>query len=288
MRKSGRQAGAGGCAVLLLLLASARGLAQEAEGGGKEPGLPARAGEALLDEVKRYAKDSAALVTAPLHWDRDDASRAVGAGVIIGGLIAADPRIYRGIQDIRSDFTDSVSSATTVFGAGGAVWTAGGLLCIGLLTGQNGIRDMGRDSLETLTFTSVLTHFVLKPTFGRWRPYESDGTNRFEPFSNHNSFPSGHSVYAWSVASVVAMRAPGWIIPTIAYGLATVVAFDRVNDQQHFMGDVVAGAFFATATGRFLVRRHLAERSITADEKIPAVSFEVVPIHDGAALRVFF
>ena len=285
---SGRRACAAGCAVLLLLLSSARGMAQEAEGGKKEPGLPARAGEALLEEVKRYAKDSAALVTAPFHWDRDDASRAVGAGVIIGGLIAADPHIYRGIQDIRSDFTDSVSAATTVFGAGGALGTAGGLFLIGLISGQNGIRDMGRDSLETLTLTSLLTHFVLKPTFGRWRPYESDGTNRFEPFSTHNSFPSGHSVYAWSVASVVAMRAPGWIIPTVAYGLATVVCFDRVNDQQHFMGDVVAGAFFATATGRFLVRRHLAENRGITDEKTPAVSFEVIPIRDGAALRVLF
>ena len=280
------RARAGGCAVLLLLLVSARGWAQEVE-AAKEPGFPARAGDALLEEVKRYAKDSAALVTAPFHWDRDDASRAVGAGVIIGGLIAADPRIYRGIQDARSDFTDRVSAATTTFGASGAVWTAGGLLCVGLLSGKNGIRDMGRDSLETLVLTSVLTHFVLKPTFGRWRPYESDGTNRFEPFSSHNSFPSGHSVYAWSVASVVAMRAPGWIIPTIAYGLATVVAFDRVNDQQHFMGDVVAGAFFATATGRFLVRRHLAEGRV-ASEKTPAVSFEVIPIRDGAALRLQF
>ena len=287
MRGSARGARAGGCAVLLLLLASGRGGAQEVE-GGKQPGVPVRVGEAVLDEVKRYAKDSAALVTAPFHWDRDDASRAVGAGVIIGGLIAADPRIYQGIQDARSDFTDRVSAATTVFGAGGAVWTAGGLLCFGLVSGQSGIRDMGRDSLETLTLASLLTHFVWKPTFGRWRPYESDGTNRFEPFSAHNSFPSGHATYAWSVASVVAMRAPGWIIPTIAYGLATVVAFDRVNDQQHFMGDVVAGAFFATATGRFLVRRHLAERRTAADEKTPAVSLEVIPIRDGAALRLLF
>jgi membrane-associated phospholipid phosphatase len=282
-----RGAAGGACAVLVLVLASARGVAQEVE-GGKEPGFPTRAGEALLEEAKRYAKDSAALVTAPFHWDRDDASRAVGAGVIIGGLIAADPSIYRGIQNARSDFTDSVSAATTGFGAGGAVWTAGGLLCIGLVSGQNGIRDMGRDSLETLTLTSLLTHFVLKPTFGRWRPYESNGTNRFEPFSGHNSFPSGHATYAWSVASVVAMRAPGWIIPTVAYGLATVVAFDRVNDQQHFMGDVVAGAIFATATGRFLVRRHLGEKRTAAGEKTPAVSFEVIPIRDGAALRLLF
>ena len=287
MRGAAGGARAGGCAVLVLLLASGRGGAQEVE-GSKQPGVPARVGEALLEEAKRYAKDSAALVTAPFHWDRDDASRAIGAGVVIGGLIAADPSIYRGIQDARSDFTDSVSAATTGFGAGGAVWTAGGLLCIGLISGQNGIRDMGRDSLETLTLTSVLTHFVLKPTFGRWRPFESNGTNRFEPFSGHNSFPSGHAVYAWSVASVVAMRAPGWIIPTIAYGLATVVAFDRVNDQQHFMGDVVAGAFFATATGRFLVRRHLAEKRTAADEKTPAVSLEVIPIRDGAALRLLF
>jgi membrane-associated phospholipid phosphatase len=276
----------GMCGVFLLLV-SAAAAAQETEGEKKPPPLE-HAGQAIVGEVGRYLADSLALAGAPFHWDKGDAYTAIGAGAVVGGLIAADPHIYREIQNVRSDFTDRVSAATTVFGAAGGWGTAGGLLVVGILANQQDIRDMGRDSLETLVLTNVLTNVFIKPTFGRWRPNQSDGTNRFEPFSGHNSFTSGHSTIAWSVASVVAMRAPGWIIPTIAYGLATVVAFDRVNDQQHFMGDVVGGAFFATAIGRFLVRRHLAERKSPVAEKEPAISIEVVPIHDGAALRLLF
>ena len=88
------------------------------------------------------------------------------------------------------------------------------------------------------------------------------------------------------MSSVIAMRAPGWIIPTIAYGLAFVVACDRINDRAHFFSDVVTGALFATATGRFLVRRHRAEAAALTTAEPPKSTLEVVPIPDGAALRV--
>jgi membrane-associated phospholipid phosphatase len=277
-------------AVALLVLAVGRGWAQETEPAKpepeKKPSVPKIAGQVVVKEVTRYLSDSIAYMGAPLHWGRADFYQAAGAGVVIGSLIAADPNIYRRIQDARSNFTNNVAAATTVFGAGGAWGTAGGLIIVGLVSGQDGIRDMGRDSLETLVFATTINDLFLKPTFGRWRPSESDGQNKFDPFSKHNSFPSGHATTAFSVASVVAMRAPGWIIPTIAYGLATVVAFDRVNDQAHFMGDVVAGAMFATATGRFLVKRHRGEAHTAGAVEDHSMNLEVVPIRDGAALRI--
>jgi membrane-associated phospholipid phosphatase len=294
----------GALSLVILLAGTGRGWAQETETQKpepqntepqntqpekpepeKKPSVPKIAGQVVVKEVTRYLSDGIAYMGAPLHWGPDDAYKAAGAGVVIGSLIAADPSIYRRIQDARSNFTNNVAAATTVFGAGGAWGTAGGLIIVGLVSGQDGIRDMGRDSLETLVFATTLNDLFLKPTFGRWRPSESDGKNKFDPFSKHNSFPSGHATTAWSVASVVAMRAPGWIIPTIAYGLATVVAFDRINDEAHFMGDVVAGAMFATATGRFLVRRHRGEAHTAGAVEDKSVSIEVVPIRDGAALR---
>ena len=60
------------------------------------------------------------------------------------------------------------------------------------------------------------------------------------------------------------MRTDGWIVPTIAYTLATLVAFDRVNDQKHFIGDVFAGAAIGVATGRFIVGRHRGEDAASA------------------------
>jgi len=248
-----------------------------------EPTVSRQIGDALWNEAKRYASDTAALVVAPFHWGADDGWRAAGSAALISGAFAADHAVYEAFARNRSDFTDSVSKATTWFGAGGGVAVAFGILGAGLLTGSTEVRDMGRDAVETSLIAGAFTNLVIKPTAGRWRPSESDGVTRFDPFSGHLSFTSGHATQAFAVASVVAMRSPGWVIPTIAYGLATVVACDRINDRAHFASDVVAGALFATSTGRFLVKRH---RPISVQESAqPKTRVELVPIRDGVALR---
>ncbi len=240
-------------------------------------------GNALWNEVKRYGADTVALVVAPFHWEATDRWKAVGSAALIGGAFAADQDVYKAFARNRSDFTDSVSKATTWFGGGGGVAVAVGLVGVGLITGNTDVRDMGRDAVEATVIAGVFTNLIIKPTAGRWRPSESDGVTKFEPFSSHTSFTSGHATQAFAVASVVAMRSPGWVIPTIAYGLATVVACDRINDRAHFASDVVAGALFATATGRFLVNRH--RPLSTHESKTPTATFDVLPIHDGVALR---
>ncbi len=261
-------------------------LTAEASSTSGGPSVPARVGKALLDEAKRYASDAGALVAAPFHWDRENWTRVAGASLIIGGAFLADQSIDHGTQRVRSGFTDNVSRATTWLGAGGSLGISVGLLAGGLIAGDHDLRDMGRDAFETSVITGILTDYVFKPTFGRWRPKESDGEAKFEPFSGHKSFTSGHATQAFAVASVIAMRSPGWVVPTIAYTLASIVAFDRVNDREHFASDVIGGAFFATATGRFIVNRH--RRAAAGPEQQPALALEVVPIRDGLALRARF
>jgi membrane-associated phospholipid phosphatase len=250
-----------------------------------KPSVPKVVGNALWNEVKRYASDTDALVVAPFHWNAQDRWRGVGAAALIGGAFWSDHAVYEVFQKYRSNFTNSVSSATTWYGGGGGVGVAVGLLGVGLLSGNTDVRDMGRDALEATIIAGAFTNLIIKPTAGRWRPSQSDGETIFEPFSGHTSFTSGHATQAFAVSSVIAMRSPGWIIPTVAYGLAFVVACDRINDRAHFASDVVTGALFATATGRFLVRRHRAESS-GLETAAPTTTLEVVPIPDGAALRV--
>jgi hypothetical protein len=67
-------------------------------------------------EAKRYAADSWAIVTAPLHWDGADWTRFGGVVVLVGGLMLADKSIDREAQQNRSRFTDRVSDATTSLG----------------------------------------------------------------------------------------------------------------------------------------------------------------------------
>lgn len=75
--------------------------------------------------------------------------------------------------------------------------------------------------------------------------------------SDHRSFPSGHSAWAFMGASIVA-RELGWRSPWYtfgAYSVATGVAMQRVMSRRHLPADVVAGAgigILSTQIGYFV------------------------------------
>ena len=70
------------------------------------------------------------------------------------------------------------------------------------------------------------------------------------------SFPSGHTIAAFSVATVIARRYPRqkWL-PYVAYGLAGVVGFSRLTLSGHFPSDVFVGGAMGYSISRFAVLR---------------------------------
>jgi membrane-associated phospholipid phosphatase len=70
------------------------------------------------------------------------------------------------------------------------------------------------------------------------------------------SFPSGHTIAAFSIATVFAERypKPRWHV-FLAYGLASLVGFSRVSLQSHFPSDVFAGAALGYAITHYIVLR---------------------------------
>jgi membrane-associated phospholipid phosphatase len=72
-----------------------------------------------------------------------------------------------------------------------------------------------------------------------------------------SSFPSGHAVGAFSVATVVARRYRHhrWV-PWVAYGCATAISLSRVTTLAHFPSDVFLGAALGYSIARFQVLRH--------------------------------
>lgn len=252
------------------------------------PGRPSLAPRDLWRDVeveaKRYVADSYAVVTAPLRWKAADWQRAGGIALVIGGLMLADQSLDREAQEQRSRFTDRVSDATTGFGGGSGVRVALGFLAAGYVFASSDLRETGREALEAGFITHLLGKWVLKPAFGRERPMLSGGETVFRPGTSNDSFPSGHATEAFSVASVIAMRSKGWVLPALAYTAAALVAFDRVNDRVHFASDVAAGAALGAAVGRFIVGRHRRAQ----ESSRPAAEFEVVPIPGGLAARLAY
>jgi membrane-associated phospholipid phosphatase len=75
-------------------------------------------------------------------------------------------------------------------------------------------------------------------------------------FNGNGSFPSGHTIAAFSVATVIARRYRNhrWV-PYAAYGGAALVGFSRLSTSAHFGADVFMGGALGYTIGRFSVLR---------------------------------
>lgn len=70
----------------------------------------------------------------------------------------------------------------------------------------------------------------------------------------NGSFPSGHTIAAFSVAAVIARRYPNrrWV-KYAAYGLAGLVGFSRLTLLAHFPSDVMMGGVLGYSISRYAV-----------------------------------
>ncbi|HYK41975.1 MAG TPA: phosphatase PAP2 family protein [Thermoanaerobaculia bacterium] len=253
-----------------------------------EPGAPPppasqiRPLRILGDELKLYFVDSVALFTAPIRWKKNDwwTAGAVGAGIV--GVMAFDERLAGEIQERRSPATDRLSRWTTNLGTTDAFVISGALVAGGVVFKDSNVTSMGREALEASVFTGLMST-VAKRAFGRKRPIDANDQTAFELGSSNQSFPSGHTTEAFTLASVIAARSSGWVVPSLAYTAACLVAYDRLNDRQHFPSDVVAGAALGVAVGRFVVHRHQPQEASPH-----RVDLQVVPIRNGASLVARF
>ena len=71
-----------------------------------------------------------------------------------------------------------------------------------------------------------------------------------------SSFPSGHSVVAWSSAAVLAGEYSSPWQQVLVYGLASGVSFSRVLSQQHFPSDALIGSASGWLIGHYVYRAH--------------------------------
>jgi membrane-associated phospholipid phosphatase len=216
-----------------------------------------RVAAGVKEEVKRYTRDAKEIAIAPVHWDRARwVHFAEGSGAVLA-LYVADRHLYDEAQRHRSGFTDDFAKAVTPFGGQRAEYVSAALIAGGLWTRDANLRDAGRDSLEAEILAGGIVTPLLKRAFGRARPSQGEGARSFHPFSSgHESFPSGHATNAFAAATAIAAHSDGWLVPAIAYTLASGVAVSRVNDRAHFPSDVLAGALIGRGIAKAVVYCH--------------------------------
>jgi membrane-associated phospholipid phosphatase len=128
---------------------------------------------------------------------------------------------------------------------GGAVQFGAALatFALGRANASPRVAALGADLFRAQIVNTVLTQ-GLKFAVRRHRP---DG--------GRYSFPSGHSSGTFAAATVL-QRHLGWKAGLPAYGLAAYVAGSRLQENKHYMSDVIFGAAIGVVSGHAVTVGH--------------------------------
>lgn len=226
--------------------------------------------------VKSFIKDEGRLWASPFKKPKKDVLFWIPVLVATGISIHYDEEIYEGFKDYqeKNDWVDQVSPVITL-GGDGSVDMA---ICAGFYVG--GLLFKNDKAMQTgLLSAQALAHAGLVVTVGkqftsRKRPHGADeadhGKDKWHWFptgfrefthgdarSEYDAFPSGHTISAWAVGTVIAKQYKDkkWV-GAICYLAATGVGLSRITEDTHWLSDVILGAAMGYGIGRNMVRHH--------------------------------
>jgi membrane-associated phospholipid phosphatase len=200
-------------------------------------------------------KDQVAIWTSPVRIRSHDLFWLLPLAAATGVTLATDTDTMQEVSHNRSFNKDSVNASNALLGGELAIPIA--LYGFGLIKGNSQARETGILSGEALADSVVLDQ-VTKIIFRRERPLYNNAAGDFfsSNAGNNNSFPSSHSMLAWSVAGVVAGEYPSKWVQLGAYSVASSVSVMRVLGQEHFPTDVLVGAAAGWLIGHYVFKKH--------------------------------
>jgi membrane-associated phospholipid phosphatase len=200
----------------------------------------------IVRNLKRGLQDQKSLYLAPfkpknIKWD-------IGFLAVTAGLLAVDRQTMRNIGTQHVDLSHSVALAALL----GTSAVAGGTWAYGLKTGDRHADETGELTLESLANT-FLIYTPMQFIAGRERPDEGTGNGRFRQHSNFNtSFPAGHPMFTWAMATMVAHEYPKPWVKILMYGAASTVSVARLTGRNHFPSDIWVGSVLG-----YLISSHI-------------------------------
>jgi len=208
--------------------------------------------------LKKYWTDAKAVIASPARWDAKDWTKFGAYSGITASLLFVDEPIADRFQDFREYAggrgEDISKKIFEPFGAEYSLGIIGSMMIYGALAKDSRSRTTGLLALESFLLSSVLVR-VPKYIAGRKRPDYSDEVSPFDfhGLGKGSSFPSGHTVAVFSVASVIANQYSDYRwVPMVSYSIAGLTALSRVYDQKHWASDVFAGAVMGILVGNLV------------------------------------
>lgn len=212
------------------------------------------------DYWKGYVTDTKHILTLPFRWEKSDWIKASLIAGVTFGLFAYDDEIQDWVQENRSSTSDGISEFAKLFGDGRfTLPLLGGTYLYGHFFEVQKARRIALLSIESVVVSGVFVQ-AIKFAGHRHRPSTGDADDVWDGpgFStSHLSFPSGHSSSAFAIATVIASEYKDKVfVPPLAYGIATLTALSRINDNDHWASDVFFGSVIGYCTAKVIVGLH--------------------------------
>ncbi|HEV2130821.1 MAG TPA: phosphatase PAP2 family protein [Longimicrobiaceae bacterium] len=180
-----------------------------------------------------------------------------GTGTVLVGAFLLDSRLRVDlVEGVERPFK-SLSDAGNLLGRVQTVVPALGVAYgIGRLAGNRKLSTATLHTAAALAAAGAMNGFV-KVGVGRRRPGADNDPTSFRPVAlddHWQSFPSGHTVVAFSLAAAIAEEAKQPWVTALTYGAAGVVGWSRIYEDRHWASDVVGGALIGTLSSKLTLR----------------------------------
>jgi PAP2 superfamily len=186
------------------------------------------------------------------------------AAITTGLVFGVDPeegRYFRRHESTFQPLNDALSEHRTT---AASLLIPASLTATGYIAKDKHLAHTGLLALEAWVDVDILDE-AIRDAARRERPVNIPPNGNFadtwgktsgDPLTSPGSFPSGHTGWAFAVATVISRRYPHqtWV-HVLSYGLASVDLFSRLSSNSHFLSDSFFGAVLGYCTGRFVVLR---------------------------------
>ena len=201
-------------------------------------------------------RDQGAIWSSPVRIRYDNLSYLVPLGLAVTAAITTDHQAMSEVVSHDPTFNNHNTTASNIlvspFIAAPVV-----LYSAGHFRDSDHAREAGILSGEAM-LDGLVVEQGMKLIFWRERPTLDNAKGKFFQTSVgwDSSFPSSHSVIAWSSAAVLADEYPSRWRHLGIYSVATGVSLTRVLGQQHFPSDVLVGSAFGWMVGHYVYKKH--------------------------------
>ena len=209
----------------------------------QQPGLVHRS-------VKRVLRDQKGIYLSPF-----EASHLKYDAILLAGTAAflvTDRHIENNLPSGHYQFYQNSSNIAI----GGLAATLGGVWLYGIKADHPHARETGEIELETLANT-FLVYTPMQFIAARQRPGEGNGHGDFLRHSMINtSFPGGHAMFTWAMATVVAHEYSQPWVRVLTYSAAFTVTLTRFLARDHWASDMWVGTGLGLGIGTYTFHQH--------------------------------